>query len=44
MTHSPFIHTLPPDAQANFLSCAARWQNEKGELGPWSDIQHVVVG
>ncbi|MDR0376038.1 MAG: hypothetical protein LBH85_10045 [Treponema sp.] len=44
LTHSPFTLTFPPEAQANFLSCAARWQNEKGELGPWSDIQHVVIG
>jgi hypothetical protein len=43
MTHSPFTRTLPPEAQASFFSCAARWQNEKGELGPWSDIQHVVI-
>ncbi|MDR0645119.1 MAG: hypothetical protein LBG05_09525 [Treponema sp.] len=43
LTHSPFTLTFPPEAQANFLSCAARWQNEKGELGPWSDIQHVVI-
>jgi hypothetical protein len=44
MTHSPFTHTLPPEAQACYLSCATRWQNGKGELGPWSDIHHVVIG
>jgi hypothetical protein len=43
LTHSPFTLTFPPEAQACFLSCAARWQNEKGELGPWGDIQHIVI-
>ncbi|WP_059370050.1 hypothetical protein [Treponema endosymbiont of Eucomonympha sp.] len=44
MTHSPWTLTLPPEARKSFLSCAARWQNKKGALGPWGDIQHVVVG
>jgi hypothetical protein len=44
MTHSPFTHTFPPEAQASFLSCATRWQNEKGELGLWSNIHYVVIG
>jgi hypothetical protein len=43
LTHSPFTLTFPPEAQACFLSCAARRQNEKGELGPWSDIQYIVI-
>ncbi|MDR0375599.1 MAG: hypothetical protein LBH85_07745 [Treponema sp.] len=43
MTRSPWTITLPPESQQAFLSCAARWQNEKGELGPWSDVQHVVI-
>jgi hypothetical protein len=34
---------LPPEAEGEFLSCAARWQNEKAELGPWSGIQTVVI-
>ncbi|MDR2417944.1 MAG: hypothetical protein LBD79_02695 [Treponema sp.] len=43
MTHSPFVLSLPPEAEAKFLSCAARWQNERGDLGPWGEIQHVVI-
>ncbi|MDR0599740.1 MAG: hypothetical protein LBG84_06640 [Treponema sp.] len=43
MTHSPFVLSLGPEAEGRFLSCAARWQSERGELGPWGDIQHVVV-
>jgi hypothetical protein len=44
MTASPHVVDVPHDAQAKFLSCAARWQNNKGKLGPWSDIHNVVVG
>lgn len=43
MTRSPFVLPLPPDSERKFLSCAARWQNERGELGPWSEIQHTVI-
>jgi hypothetical protein len=43
MTHSPFVLALPPEAEGKFLSCAARWQNERGELGPWGEIQHISV-
>lgn len=40
LTRSPSTLTLPPGAK--YFSCAARWQNEKGELGPWSDIQYII--
>jgi hypothetical protein len=43
LTRLPFTLTLPPGSRAKYLSCAARWQNEKGRLGPWSDIQHIVI-
>jgi hypothetical protein len=43
LTRLPSTLTLPPGARAKYFSCAARWQNEKGELGPWSDIQHVPI-
>jgi hypothetical protein len=43
MTHSPFTLHLSPEAEGKYLSSAARWQNEKGELGPWSDIEHTVI-
>jgi hypothetical protein len=35
--------TLPSEAGRAWFSCAARWQNGKGKLGPWSDIVHAVV-
>ncbi|GMO69717.1 MAG: hypothetical protein Ta2A_17970 [Treponemataceae bacterium] len=44
MTHSPFTLLLEPEAEGKFLSCATRWQSERGELGPWGEIQHIVVG
>jgi hypothetical protein len=43
MTKSPWTLGLSPEAEGKFLSCATRWQNEKGELGPWSEVQHVVI-
>ncbi|MDR1399725.1 MAG: hypothetical protein LBJ41_07385 [Treponema sp.] len=43
MTHSPWILELPPDTQGKVLSGAALWQNKKGEMGPWSEIQSIVI-
>jgi hypothetical protein len=43
MTRSPWTITFPPEAQGKFLSCGSRWQNERGELGPWGEIQSVVI-
>ncbi|MDR0586093.1 MAG: hypothetical protein LBG26_02520 [Treponema sp.] len=43
MTRSPFTLSLPPEAEGKFLSCFARWQNERGELGKWGEIQHIVI-
>jgi hypothetical protein len=43
MTRTPFVLDLPPEAEGKFLSCAVRWQNERGELGPWSEIMYVVI-
>jgi hypothetical protein len=43
MTSNPWVLQLTPEAEAKFLSCAARWQNNKGELGPWSEVMHIAV-
>lgn len=43
MTHTTFTLSLGPEAEGRFLSCAARWQNKKGELGPWGEIMHIAV-
>jgi hypothetical protein len=44
MTRSPWTLTLPPSAQACFLSCVTRWINEKGQVGPWGIPSFVVIG
>jgi hypothetical protein len=43
MTHNLWVLTFPPEARGKFLSCAARWQNDKSELGPRSEIQHIMI-
>jgi hypothetical protein len=43
MTRNPWTLDFPPEGEGKFLSCATRWQNERGELGPWGDIQHIVI-
>ena len=43
MTRSPFVLDLPPEAEGQFISCAARWQNERGELGPWGEMQESAI-
>ena len=43
MTRSPFVLALGPEAEGKFLTCAARWQSERGDLGPWGDMQHIVI-
>jgi hypothetical protein len=43
MTHNLWTFTLPPQAEGAFLSCATRWQNEKGDLGSWAEILHTVI-
>ncbi|MDR2481797.1 MAG: hypothetical protein LBD07_05875 [Spirochaetaceae bacterium] len=44
MTRAHFTLELGPADEGKFLSCAARWQNERGELGPWDEIHHIAVG
>ncbi|MDR1215090.1 MAG: hypothetical protein LBK25_00230 [Treponema sp.] len=43
LTHSHFIFELPPEDQGKILSAAMVWQNKKGEKGPWSEIQSIVI-
>jgi hypothetical protein len=44
MTRSPWTLELTPQDEKKWLSCAVQWQNAKGELGAWSEVQHMVVG
>jgi hypothetical protein len=43
LTHSPGTLTLPPETEGKTLSGALMWQNEKGEKGPWSEIQSIII-
>jgi len=43
MTASPYTHQLDVEAEGKFFSFAGRWQNKKGELGPWSEIHSVAI-
>ncbi|MDR1963872.1 MAG: hypothetical protein LBQ50_08845 [Planctomycetaceae bacterium] len=44
LTRSPETITLPPESQSEYFSCVMRWQNKKGQLGPWGDVQSIVIG
>jgi hypothetical protein len=43
MTKSPFTLTLQPEAEGKRFTCALRWQNEKGERGPWGEMETTIV-
>jgi len=43
MTASPYTHQLDVEAEGQFFSFAAKWQNKKGELGPWSALHSLAV-
>ncbi|MDR3351771.1 MAG: hypothetical protein LBO00_01880 [Zoogloeaceae bacterium] len=43
MTRLLFTLVLPPEASGSRLSCAVAWQNERGHVGQFSEIQSVVV-
>ncbi|MDR2417724.1 MAG: hypothetical protein LBD79_01555 [Treponema sp.] len=43
MTRSPWTLELSPESQGKVLSGAVIWQNKKGEMGPWSEIQSIIV-
>ncbi|MDR2139069.1 MAG: hypothetical protein LBP50_05940 [Tannerella sp.] len=42
-SHSPFELIFNPSERGLTVSLAARWQNRRGELGPWSDIVTAVI-
>ncbi|MDR1336922.1 MAG: hypothetical protein LBK22_08845 [Tannerella sp.] len=43
-TATPLLLTLPPEALAQTLYLAYRWENTRGEKGPWSEVYEIVVG
>jgi hypothetical protein len=42
-TRSPHQFVLKPTQRGQIISLAARWQNRRGELGPWSEIISPVI-
>jgi hypothetical protein len=42
-TNSPFRLTFDIDQRGKTLYFAVRWENTRGEKGPWSEIHNVIV-
>jgi hypothetical protein len=42
-TRSPHEFIFEPELRGKTVYLAARWQNRRGELGPWSDIVKAVI-
>jgi hypothetical protein len=42
-THSPLIWTFPLAYAGRRVFFAARWQNTRGEKGPWTEIQSAII-
>jgi hypothetical protein len=42
-TRSPLHFTFENDQRGQLFYYAARWENTKGEKGPWTEITRVVI-
>ena len=42
-SHSPLELTFAPGQSGLTVTLAARWQNRRGELGPWSEIVTAII-
>jgi hypothetical protein len=42
-TRTPYILKFAEEERGRTLYAALQWQNEKGERGPWSEIQSAVI-
>jgi hypothetical protein len=42
-TRSPYELSFDPSQRSKTAWIAGRWQNERGELGPWSNIFSIVI-
>jgi hypothetical protein len=43
MTHMSFSIQLTDDESTQYFSFSMRYENTRGEKGPWSPIYHVVI-
>jgi hypothetical protein len=42
-TNSPFTLAFERDQRGQKLYFALRWENTRGEKGPWTDIMNVAI-
>jgi hypothetical protein len=42
-TNSPLVLTFNGDQRGKTLYFAMRWENTRGEKGPWSDIMSAII-
>jgi hypothetical protein len=42
-THSPVVLEFDEEDRGKTLFFALRWENTRGEKGPWTEIMHVVI-
>jgi hypothetical protein len=42
-SRSPLELSFDPEMRGQTVSLAARWQNQRGELGPWSEIVTAII-
>ena len=42
-TNSPYVFSFENDQRGQTLHFALRWENTRGEKGPWSNIQSVII-
>ncbi|EIQ00536.1 hypothetical protein OpiT1DRAFT_05082 [Opitutaceae bacterium TAV1] len=42
-THSPFTLTFDENQRGKIVYFALRWENTRGDKGPWSPITHAVI-
>ena len=43
VTRSPLIKKFENDKRGKYLYVAGRWENTRGEKGPWSEIIRIVI-
>jgi hypothetical protein len=43
-TRSPLEIRFNPEAFGKKLSYATRWENSRGEMGPWSPVESLIIG
>jgi hypothetical protein len=42
-TRTPLTVTFPGEQRSMIVDFASRWENTRGEKGPWNDIQWVII-